>query len=291
MPEKENCSAMQSSANPNLENLTDDRIEEEELRENMSKIKNKIVVLSGKGGVGKSTVAANLAVSLAEKKKKTGLLDVDIHGPSIPTLLGLKQKQLEITKSNKIMPIEYNNYLTVMSIGFMLPGSDDAVIWRGPLKYSLIKQFLKDVEWSELDYLIIDSPPGTGDEPLSICQLIENPKGAIVVTTPQDVALIDVRKSITFCKKLNMPIIGIVENMSGFICPHCGKKTDIFKTGGGEHLAKEMGIPYLGNIPIEPQIVTNADSGKSFLSNKSNNTTAENNFNSIVDKIIKGDNK
>ena len=260
--------------------------EKEALRRNMAKIANKIIVLSGKGGVGKSTVAVNLAFSLAEKKYKTGLLDIDIHGPSVPKLLGLEKKTLEIA-NERILPVEYNEYLKVMSIGFILGNSDDAVIWRGPLKMGIIRQFLTDVEWGNLDYLIVDSPPGTGDEPLSIGQLIENPKSAIIVTTPQDVALTDVRKSITFCKKLNLPIAGVVENMSGFVCPHCGKTTDIFKTGGGERLAKDMGLAFLGSIPIEAQIAVNGDSGKPFTE-KSSIGSAQKNFTHIVEKIIAG---
>jgi ATP-binding protein involved in chromosome partitioning len=263
--------------------------ENEALRKNMAKIANKIVVLSGKGGVGKSTVAVNLAVSLAEKKYKTGLLDIDIHGPSVPKLLGLEKKTLLVT-DEKIQPVEYNEYLKVMSIGFMLGNSDDAVIWRGPLKMGIIKQFLTDVEWGNLDYLIIDSPPGTGDEVLSIGQLIENPKSAVIVTTPQDVALTDVRKSVTFCRKLNLPIAGVVENMSGFVCPHCGKTTDIFKTGGGERMAKDMGLTFLGSIPIEVLIAVNGDSGKPFTE-KSSTGSAQKNFTQIVEKIIAGKKK
>ncbi|MFH0975173.1 MAG: Mrp/NBP35 family ATP-binding protein [Spirochaetota bacterium] len=257
----------------------------EALRKNMARIANKIIVLSGKGGVGKSTVAVNLAASLAEKKFRTGLLDIDMHGPSVPKLLGLENKTLQIA-NEKIQPVSYNEYLKVMSIGFMLQSSDDAVIWRGPVKHSLIQQFLKDVEWGDLDYLIIDSPPGTGDEPLSISRFIEEPRSAIIVTTPQDVALSDVRKSVTFCKKINLPILGVVENMSGFTCPHCGKTTDIFKTGGGLQMATSMGIPYLGSIPIEAQITKNGDSGEPFASKREKDSSAHQNFSDIVEKII-----
>jgi ATP-binding protein involved in chromosome partitioning len=257
----------------------------EALRLNMAKIANKIIVLSGKGGVGKSTVAVNLAASLAEKKYKTGLLDIDIHGPSVPKLLGLESKTLQIA-NDRIQPVIYNEFLKVMSIGFMLQSSDDAVIWRGPLKHSLIQQFLKDVEWGDLDYLVIDSPPGTGDEPLSISRFIDEPRSAIIVTTPQDVALTDVRKSVTFCKKINLPILGVVENMSGFTCPHCGKTTDIFKTGGGLQMATSMGIPYLGSIPIEAQITKNGDSGEPFASKREKDSFAHQNFSDIVEKII-----
>lgn len=259
------------------------------INENMARIAHKIIVLSGKGGVGKSTVAVNLAVSLAEKKFKTGLLDIDIHGPSVPKLLGIDSGQVMGTRNGKMTPVEYNEYLKVISIGFLLQDNDTAIIWRGPMKYTVIKQFLADVDWGDLDYLVVDSPPGTGDEPLSICQLIENADGAVVVTTPQDVALIDVRKSVNFCKQLNMPVIGVVENMSGFTCPHCGKVTDIFKNGGGEKMAGDMGVPFLGSIPIEHQIAASGDSGKPFHNAAELNTTAaQKEFASIVETIIKG---
>ncbi|MBN2160140.1 MAG: Mrp/NBP35 family ATP-binding protein [Spirochaetes bacterium] len=259
------------------------------LRDNMSRIAHKIIVLSGKGGVGKSTVAVNLAVSLAEKKLRTGLLDIDIHGPSVPKLLGIESGQVLGAKDGKMAPVEYSEYLKVVSIGFLLQGSDDAVIWRGPLKYGVIKQFLADVEWGDLDYLIVDSPPGTGDEPLSICQLMENPDGAVVVTTPQDVALIDVRKSVNFCGQLNMPVIGVIENMSGFTCPHCGKETDIFKNGGGKKMAEDMGVPFLGSIPIESSIVAGGDSGNPFhLDRQVDRTPAQEKFSHIVETIIQG---
>lgn len=264
--------------------------ENTELRENLARIKKKIIVLSGKGGVGKSTVAVNLAFSLSQLKFKTGLLDVDIHGPSVPVLLGMQSARPQGTEDGKIVPLEYGENLKVISMGFLLPESDDAVIWRGPLKYSAIKQFLKDVLWGDLDYLIIDSPPGTGDEPLSVCQLIENPTGAVVVTTPQDVALADVRKSITFCRKLNMPVLGVIENMSGFICPHCGRKTDIFKTEGGRKMAEQMGVPFLGSIPMEPGIVENGDAGTPWSNRAVHNTTdAQNSFARIVDLLTKGE--
>ncbi len=263
--------------------------EKEAMRKNLSGIAHKIIVMSGKGGVGKSTVAVNLACSLAEKKLRTGLLDIDIHGPSVPKLLGIEHKKPEGTEDGRIFPVDYSEYLKVISVGFMLNDPDDVVIWRGPLKYSLIRQFLKDVEWGELDYLVIDSPPGTGDEPLSVCQLIEDPEGAVIVTTPQDVALIDVRKSISFCRQLGMPILGVIENMSGFICPHCGTATGIFKTGGGENLAAELGIPFLGRIPIEAEIAAGGDNGSPFSNRAANNcTTAQKSFKGIVDSLING---
>ena len=258
------------------------------LRENMDRISHKILVLSGKGGVGKSTVAVNLAAALVAKNFRTGLLDIDIHGPSVPKLLGIDSEKLTGTEDGRILPVDYGNSMKVMSVGFMLSSSNDAVIWRGPLKYSIIKQFLKDVTWGDLDYLIVDSPPGTGDEPLSVCQLIEKAEGAVIVTTPQDVALIDVRKSISFCRQLNMPVLGVIENMSGFVCPHCGKKSDIFKNGGGLDLAREMGVPFLGSIPIEPAIVQNGDAGIPFHNAALENTTpAQKAFSDIVDILCK----
>jgi len=227
----------------------------------LSHIGHKILVLSGKGGVGKSTVAANLALFLGTQSKKVGLLDIDIHGPSIPKLLGLESARAEGSEQ-KILPVSVGENLKVMSIGFLLDRNDTAVIWRGPMKYGVIKQFLKDVRWGDLDYLIVDSPPGTGDEPLSVAQLIQDADGAIIVTTPQELSLIDVRKCINFCEKLSLPVIGVVENMSGFVCPNCGARVDIFKAGGGARMARELHVPYLGSIPIDPAIVVASDAGR-----------------------------
>jgi len=238
--------------------------EQAQIRQRMAQIKHKVVVLSGKGGVGKSTVAVNLAISLSLAGKRTGLLDIDIHGPSVPKILNLEGRMVQ-AMADTMLPIDVGTNLKVMSIGFLLPSQEDAVIWRGPLKYQMIKQFLKDVEWGELDFLIIDSPPGTGDEPLAVIQLLENADGAVVVTTPQEVALTDVRKSITFCRSLNLPVLGVLENMSGFICPKCGERTDIFKAGGGENMALAMNVPFLGRIPIDPQIVEACDSGQPYV--------------------------
>ncbi len=240
------------------------QIEQQQIRQRMSPIKHKILVLSGKGGVGKSTVSVNLAISLALAGKKVGLLDIDIHGPSIPKVLNLEDARIR-SEGQDILPVEMSHNLKVMSIGFLLQGKDLAVIWRGPRKYHMIRQFLKDVQWGKLDYLIIDSPPGTGDEPLSIVQLLEKCTGAIIVTTPQELALSDVRKGITFCRNLDVNILGVIENMSGFICPQCGHKTDIFKAGGGQKMAEEMGVPFLGRIPIDPAIVYACDSGKPYI--------------------------
>ncbi len=258
--------------------------EKEKLDRRMHEIGYKILVLSGKGGVGKSTVAANLAAAFVNQGKNVGLLDVDIHGPSIPTLFGLTTNKLEI-EGNEIIPANVSDFLKVVSIGFLLEKNTDAVVWRGPRKFNMIRQFLTDVRWGSLDYLVIDSPPGTGDEPLSVAQLVGSPAGAVIVTTPQDVAIHDVRRCITFCQMVSVPVLGIVENMSGFICPNCGTKIDLFKSGGGQILAKEMNVPFLGRIPIEPQIVQTGDAGISFV-NQYENHTVSYHFQQIVQQII-----
>lgn len=238
--------------------------DDSKIKTNLSSIKHKIVVLSGKGGVGKSTVSANLATSLSEKGYNVGLLDADIHGPSIPKILGIEDKRPGASETG-IAPVFALPKLKVMSMAFLLQDNDSPVIWRGPLKMGALKQFIGDVSWGDLDYLIVDLPPGTGDEPLSVAQLIPDSDGAVVVTTPQDVALVSVRKSINFVKKMNMPVIGIIENMSGFKCPHCGKAIDIFKTGGGQKASMDFNIPLLGKIPIDPEIVNTGDSGEPFI--------------------------
>ena len=226
--------------------------------ENVDKI---ILVMSGKGGVGKSTIAANLAVWLSMQGKKTGLLDIDIHGPSVPKLLNL-EKELIKGKDNKIQPVRYSDTLSIMSIGFLLPDDSSPVIWRGPMKHNLINQFTHDVQWGKLDYLVVDCPPGTGDEPLSIVQSIQDIDGAIVVTTPQQLSVIDVKKCISFCRQLNLPVLGIIENMSGFICPECNKKIEIFKGQGGLEIAEKFDVPFLGKVPLGAEAVTACDEGK-----------------------------
>ncbi|HBM15763.1 MAG TPA: ATP-binding protein [Lentisphaeria bacterium] len=253
-----------------------------QLRRRLEKIKNKILVLSGKGGVGKSTMAVNIASVLASEGKKVGILDVDIHGPSIPMMLGV-DKLTPMTDGEDILPVT-DGVLKIMSIGFFLRSNDDPVIWRGPMKMNMIKQFLKDVRWGDIDYLVIDCPPGTGDEPLSVCQLIEAPSGAIIVTTPQNVAINDVRKSINFCHSLQLKILGVIENMSGFKCPNCGEVSNIFKEGGAEKMASDFKVPFLGRIPIEGEIVISGDSGKSLM-NKVSASTAEE-LKKIVSQII-----
>jgi len=251
------------------ENGLEDR---RKLQSRLSRIRHKVVVLSGKGGVGKSTVAVNLAAALMLSGKRVGLLDVDIHGPSIPTLLGLEGEQIQ-ADDDGIQPIEVGP-LKVMSLGFLLRDPDDAVIWRGPMKMSIIQQFLEDVAWGDLDFLIIDSPPGTGDEPLSVCQLIEKLDGAVIVTTPQKVAAVDVRKSITFCRQLQVPVLGVVENMSGFVCPKCGEITQILPSGGGLRIAEDMHVPFLGSIPMDPKIAEACDNGRVFIHHYAASPTA-----------------
>ena len=253
------------------------------ISQNLAKIKHKIIVLSGKGGVGKSTVSANLAFALSEKGFTVGLLDSDFHGPSIPKILGIEDKKPTPTASG-FNPVSVSPRLKVMSIGFLLQDNDSPIIWRGPLKMGAAKQFIGDVNWGNLDYLIVDLPPGTGDEPLSIAQLIPNSDGAVIVTTPQDVALVSVRKSINFVKKMNLPVIGIIENMSGFTCPHCKKSVDIFKTGGGFKASMDLQVSFLGKIPIDPNIVLTGDTGEPYLI-KNASTEAGKAFVNIVEKI------
>ena len=232
------------------------------VKASLEKIKNKFIVLSGKGGVGKTSTSVNLAIALARKGFKVGIMDVDLHGPDVPRMLGLKG-MLDLSKNNKLNPMSYSENLKAVSIESLIASKDDAIIWRGPLKYSAIQQFIGEVEWGELDFLIIDSPPGTGDEPLTVAQTISDAK-AIIVTTPQEVSLADVRKSISFCKTLKMEIFGLVENMSGFACPHCNETIDLFGTGGGEKTAREAGIRFLGRIPFDQNVVACGDNGASF---------------------------
>jgi Mrp family chromosome partitioning ATPase len=280
-----NCTSESCSARNKLNNESEQEfIDRQLLSSRMCKIKHKILVLSGKGGVGKSTVAANLAIALS-KRRKVGIVDIDIHGPSVPTIFNITYPRVSQGENERTMlPIEISDNLKAMSIGFLLSDSDDALIWRGPMKIGVIKQFLKDVEWGELDYLIADLPPGTGDEPLSICQMIEDINGAVIVTTPQEMALADVRKSINFCRKVKVPIIGVIENMSGFKCPECGKVTDIFKKGGAEEMCFNMGVPFLGRIPLTPEIVIQADAG-SFHSSESEVTEL---FKPVIERIVSG---
>ncbi len=270
----DSCKIGDCSVNTQKPNESDQDFQERKKRQSrMCRIRKKIVVLSGKGGVGKSTVAVNLASALALSGMRVGLLDIDLHGPSIPTMLGIEKARLE-GSSNGIVPVEKDG-MKIISIGFLLQNQDDAVIWRGPRKMGAIQQFLSEVDWGDLDFLIVDAPPGTGDEQLSLCQLIDDMTGAIVVTTPQKVASVDVRKSINFCKELNLPVMGVVENMSGFACPKCGEITDVFCSGGGKETAEKMNVPFLGRIPIDPQVAQSCDDGQPFIREFSKTATAD----------------
>jgi ATP-binding protein involved in chromosome partitioning len=216
--------------------------------------------------------------------RQVGLLDSDFHGPSVPKLLGLDEIQV-LSDGQKIVPAPCGPNLKVMSIAFLLRERNDAVIWRGPLKMNVLRQFLADVEWGPLDYLVIDLPPGTGDEPLSVCQVIPGATGSVVVTTPQELALADVRKCIGFCRQLNLPVLGVVENMSGFVCPHCGERTDVFGAGGGEAMAREAGVPFLGRIPLDPALMQACEDGEPFVRGLAD-TAAGKAFLQIVDAVI-----
>ncbi len=234
--------------------------EEKNLTRALKRIRHKLVVMSGKGGVGKSSVAVSLALSLARRGYKVGLMDVDLHGPNVLRMLGLQQP-LDLQHAQFALPAELFDYLRVVSIEMLMRDRDMAVIWRGPLKHQLIRQFLTEVQWDDLDYLVVDCPPGTGDEPMSVAQTIPDAK-AVIVTTPQEISLADVRKSINFCQKIDMEVLGIIENMSGYHCPHCGKELPLFKKGGGEVIARDAKVPFLGALPFDPAVVEAADQGK-----------------------------
>jgi len=261
------------------------QIQDAEIKEKLKHIKTNFLIMSGKGGVGKSSIAAYLSVALAKKGFKVGLMDVDLHGPSIARLLGLKGN-LEPGPKGKARPINYLPNMEVISIeSLMGENKDTATIWRGPLKIGVIRQFISDIEWMNLDYMIIDSPPGTGDEPLTIAQTVPDAK-ALIVTTPQEISLADVRKSINFCRQVNMEILGLVENMSGLKCPHCGKMIDLFKTNGGMLTAKKENLRLLATLPFDPEVVQKGDVGDmSLLDNDQVLITRE--FNKMVDEIVK----
>lgn len=256
------------------------------LQETLAAIRHKIFVLSGKGGVGKSTVAVNLAASLAARGRETGILDIDIHGPDVCKMLGIEGWTLSSGgKNDKISPFRPYPHLKAVSMAGLLPDSDSPVIWRGPLKMAAIRQFLQDVDWGPLDYLIVDSPPGTGDEPLSIAQLIPDADGAVIVTTPQEVALLDSRKCVNFAKKLNLRVLGIVENMSGLRCPHCDGFIPLFSQGGGKKAAGELDVPFLGALPISPDMPEFCDRGQPYvlLEDETEMKTA---FEEVVNRLV-----
>ncbi|MBU1195335.1 MAG: Mrp/NBP35 family ATP-binding protein [Proteobacteria bacterium] len=258
--------------------------EEEAIKNSLSKIKHKIFVLSGKGGVGKSSVSANLAASLSKQGYKTGLMDVDVHGPSIAQMLGLTEL-LDISANQMLLPKQVAENLKVVSVQALMQDKDQAIIWRGPAKTGMIRQFVSSVDWGELDFLIIDAPPGTGDEPLTVVQTIPEALG-VIVTTPQEVALADIRKSISFCKTVRLKTLGIVENMAGFSCPHCHQHIDLFSSGGGEKTAKASGLEFLGSLPFETKVVASGDSGTPMMFNNED-TAFTRAFDTIVQNILK----
>lgn len=258
---------------------------EEQQKLKMNKIKHKIAIISGKGGVGKSTVTVNLAMAFAMHgyANNVGILDADIHGPSVPKMLGLKGQRLQANPIG-IFPVIGPLGIKVVSMDFLLPSDEAPVIWRGPLKMKVIQQFLSDIIWGDLDFLFVDLPPGTGDEPLSVMQLIPDMDGVVIVTMPSEVSQIVVKKAVTFVRQLGVPVIGIIENMSGFICPKCGAEVNIFKVGGGQKIAEELSVPFLGSIPIDPEICRDSDNGMSFISEHAD-SPASKAFSKIVKKI------
>jgi ATP-binding protein involved in chromosome partitioning len=259
--------------------------QEQKVRERMNKIRHKIAVISGKGGVGKSTVTVNLAMafSMHGHVNHVGILDADIHGPSVPKMLGIAGQRLQSGPPGAF-PVSGPLGIKVVSMDFLLPDENSPVIWRGPLKMTAIRQFLSDIVWGDLDVLLIDLPPGTGDEPLSIAQLLPEMDGVVIVTIPSEVSQIVVKKSAFFARQLGMPIIGIVENMSGFVCPKCGYKADIFQSGGGRRIAEELQIPFLGSIPIDQSVCQDADSGTPFILEHVD-SPASKSFMEIVEKV------
>jgi ATP-binding protein involved in chromosome partitioning len=264
-----------------------EELERELLSSRMRQIRRKIMILSGKGGVGKSTVAVNLATSLAMAGRRVGLLDVDLHGPSVPKLLHLEGRPVSGSKGN-VFPLKVESpvgMLGVMSIGLLLHARDEAMVWRGPRKVGVIKQLLTNVEWGELDYLVVDAPPGTGDEPLCVAELVENASGAVIVTTPQELAVQDARRCIVFCRDVGLAVLGVVENMSGFTCPTCREHIPIFGADGGRIMAEEMGVPYLGSVPIETIVVAGGDSGVPFVQAHPHSETARA-FGRVVRRLL-----
>ncbi len=259
--------------------------EEQRLKLKMSRIKRKIAVISGKGGVGKSTVTVNLAMAFAMHgyANRVGILDADITGPCVPKMLGLHGQRLPASPVG-IFPALGPLGIKVVSMDFLLPSEESPVIWRGPLKMRAISQFLSDIVWGELDFLLIDLPPGTGDEPLSIMQLIPEMDGVVIVTIASEVSQIVVKKAVTFSRKLGIPVIGVIENMSGFVCPKCGAEIDIFKVGGGKKIAEDLSVPFLGRIPIDPEICRDSDNGMPFITEHVN-SPATKAFMEIVEKI------
>lgn len=280
-----NVSTQAKATNEKInDQITKQSEQNQRTKASLDKIRHKIAIISGKGGVGKSTVTANLAMAFAMKGHKVGVLDADIHGPCIPKMLGIKRQALKGGPGGMLFPITGNFGVKAVSMDFLLPNDEAPVIWRGPLKMRAIQQFISDVAWGELDYLFIDLPPGTGDEPLSIMQLIPDMDGVVIVTMPSELSEVIVKKSVTFAKQIGVPVIGIIENLSGYVCPECGKKVNIFKSGGGKRIAEDLSIPYLGNIPIDPNICNDSDNGLPFIvENKTSLATAV--FIEIVSRV------
>jgi len=258
--------AAKRQANPQAER-------DAEIKGALGRIKHKFIIMSGKGGVGKTSTSVNLSLALADLGYRVGIMDVDLHGPDVPRMLGLSG-MLDLGPNRKLTPMHYSKNLSAVSVESLTPTKDDAIIWRGPVKFSAIQQFIGDVEWGDLDFLLIDAPPGTGDEPLTVAQTIADAK-AIIVTTPQEVSLADVRKSINFCKIVKMDIFGLIENMSGFSCPHCQSVIDLFGSGGGEKTAAAAGIPFLGKIPFDNQVVECGDAGVSYQAKHKDSPVSE----------------
>jgi len=249
-------------------------------------VKHVVLVLSGKGGVGKSTVSVNLAYALANHGYHVGLLDLDMHGPNIPKMLGIEDQKFAIM-DNRIEPVHVTGMLSVVSIAFVLPDTSTPLIWRGPMKMAAIKQLLDEVNWGTLDYIVVDLPPGTGDEALTIAQLAPNVRGAVVVTTPQDVATLDARKSIKFVEKLDLPVIGVIENMSGMLCPHCNQGIDLFGKGGGKKIAEEMNVPFLGAIPVDIEMRKAGDEGRPFIIRRGKESASWAAVDKVMEALIK----
>ena len=245
-------------------------------------VKHTIMVMSGKGGVGKSTVAVNLAVTLALQGLKVGVIDADINGPDDPKMLGVDKEKVYADESG-ISPVDTKYGVKVISMGFLLPTEETAVVWRGALRHKAIQQFIEDVVWKDMDYVILDLPPGTGDEALSISQIVPEVEGVVIVITPQDVALLDARKAINFADQMKIKVLGVIENMSGFVCPHCGEISYIFKTGGGEKAAKDHNVPFLGRIPLSQDVVETADEGVPIVTR---NEKMKEIFSEITSKIM-----
>jgi Mrp family chromosome partitioning ATPase len=262
---------------------------EQRIKDNLAQIHNRLMVFSGKGGVGKTTVAVNLALALAQKDLRVGILDVDIHGPNVPRMLGVEQPIISTTEQNKIKPVVTDTGLKVISMAFFLPDDGAPVVWRGPLKMRAITQFLADVDWGELDWLVIDAPPGTGDEPLSVAQMIPGAK-VLVVTTPQAVSAMDARRAIEFARLVKLQVVGVVENMSTFICPHCGKVSPLFPPGGAIRMAQELAVPILARLPFIPKAAADADQGQAVVLSQPESSLALE-FQQLAQQLLAGENK